>query len=249
MLEDEEILQQAKNVLNTFNLELSHSLSACSNKPQYLQLDKNGLAIVCPALPEIRKPLRVDFVHGALGRRSAQAGREMLQRAFGLHRGKRPKIMDCTGGLGRDAFLLAAAGCVVEVYEKNQVIAALLSDGLQRAAENAATGEIVQRISLHVADSLPVLQDMESRQEKIDAVYLDPMFPVSRKNALVKKEAQVLQLLAGDDDSGEQLFTLAKACARRVVVKRPAIADFLSLATPDYSLKGKAVRFDVYLQP
>jgi 16S rRNA (guanine1516-N2)-methyltransferase len=71
------------------------------------------------------------------------------------------------------------------------------------------------------------------------------MFPPRRKSAKVKKELQLLQLLAHGEDCG--LLEAALAAARKVVVKRPVKAAPLSALAPDYSLAGKTVRFDVYL--
>ena len=45
-----------------------------------------------------------------------------------------PFAIDATAGFGEDALLLAAAGFTVEMYEKDRIIAALLEDGLRRAA-------------------------------------------------------------------------------------------------------------------
>ena len=45
------------------------------------------------------------------------------------------RVIDATAGLGEDSFLLAAAGYEVELYERDPIIAALLADSLERAAE------------------------------------------------------------------------------------------------------------------
>jgi 16S rRNA (guanine1516-N2)-methyltransferase len=74
------------------------------------------------------------------------------------------------------------------------------------------------------------------------------MFPERRKSALVKKELQLLQLLAQPDSAPERLLAAALEVARqRVVVKRPLKAPCLTALSPSHSLSGKTVRFDVYL--
>ncbi|MCI5159558.1 MAG: hypothetical protein D3906_14235, partial [Candidatus Electrothrix sp. AUS1_2] len=76
----------------------------------------------------------------------------------------------------------------------------------------------------------------------------NPQFPERRKSALVKKELQILQLLAEQDAAPERLLAAAlKVAGRRVVVKRPLKAPCLTALLPSHSLFGKTVRFDVYL--
>jgi 16S rRNA (guanine1516-N2)-methyltransferase len=55
-------------------------------------------------------------------------------------------------------------------------------------------------------------------------------------------------LLGTCEHHAESLFQLALTCTKqRVVVKRPRLAAFLSGRPPDFSIKGKHSRFDVYL--
>jgi 16S rRNA (guanine1516-N2)-methyltransferase len=80
-----------------------------------------------------------------------------------------------------------------------------------------------------------------------DVVYLDPMFPVSGKSALVKKEMRLFHSLVGLDEDSDALLDLALQRARhRVVVKRPPKAPYLAERKPQLSVAGKAVRFDIY---
>ena len=57
-------------------------------------------------------------------------------------------------GLARDALLLAAAGFDVQLYEADPVIAALLADGLERAAADAQMAPFVARMHLTQGDSV-----------------------------------------------------------------------------------------------
>jgi 16S rRNA (guanine1516-N2)-methyltransferase len=58
----------------------------------------------------------------------------------------------------------------------------------------------------------------------------------------------LLQGLLGKDQAADELFHLAITCARkRVVVKRPRLAAYISKQTPAFSYTGKSSRFDVYL--
>ncbi|RWX52530.1 16S rRNA (guanine1516-N2)-methyltransferase [Candidatus Electrothrix marina] len=227
-----------------------------------LRVSVNGLELVKPDDPKLSGAVRVDFTAGHAAYRRKQQKKELLVRAVSGKGGKGGaslNVIDATGGLGRDSFLLAAAGHRVHIFERQPVIAALLADGLARAAAHPETAEISRRIRLTVGDAVPALEVMQETGagekgedceggEGVDVVYLDPMFPERRKSALVKKELQLLQLLAHLDSSPEKLLESAlEAATRRVVVKRPMKAPFLTDLSPSHSLSGKTVRFDVYL--
>ena len=191
-------------------------------------------------------PIVVDFTGNATAHR-LRSGGELIVKAVRGRSKEALHVIDATAGLGRDSFILAAHGFRVTAFEREPVISALLADGLQRAlvAEDITIREIAQRISLHAVDACEHLTGV---MDSIDVVYLDPMFPHSDKNALVKKDMRLFQqLFVTHDNEAEQLLTNARNTARlRVVVKRPAKARPLAAAEPAYTIAGKAVRFDVY---
>lgn len=187
--------------------------------------------------------LRVDF--GTTTDRRHHPGRELLVQAAKVRIETEPLLVDATAGLGRDGFLLAAAGFRVVMIESNPVVAALLADGLEHARLRAELASTVGRIRLVVADAVDHLPNLEDHPH---VIYLDPMFPPRTKSALVKQELRLLQLL--DRHSTDPALLLQTALAvqpRKVVVKRPLKGPALSAWPPDYSLKGKAIRFDVYV--
>jgi 16S rRNA (guanine1516-N2)-methyltransferase len=209
--------------------------------PERLELRRTG--------PQASGPLFVDFVGGAVGfRRQRQEGsRQPLARAAGLKPGHRPDVLDATAGLGRDAFVLATLGCRVRLIERSPVIAALLADGLERAATEPATAGIAARIELVTGDSLQLLKELTARQRP-EVVYLDPMYPHRTKSALVKKEMRLLREVAGDDQDAPLLLATALNCAgKRVVVKRPRLAPAITGPAPHGVITGKNSRYDVYL--
>ncbi|WP_339136820.1 MAG: class I SAM-dependent methyltransferase [Candidatus Electrothrix sp. GW3-4] len=215
-----------------------------------LRLSSEGLELVKPDDPKLRGAVRVDFTAGQAAFRRKQQKKELLVRAVGGKGGASLNIIDATGGLGRDSFLLAAAGHQVRIFEQQPVVAALLADGLERAAAHPETAEIRARIRLTAGDAVQVLGNIRENGEGqgIDVVYLDPMFPERRKSALVKKELQLLQLLAQADAAPERLLNAAlKVAGQRVVVKRPLKAPCLTDLSPSHVLTGKTIRFDVYL--
>lgn len=184
-------------------------------------------------------PVCVDFVEQ---HRLRRPGKELLLKAIGGRR-TNLQIFDATAGLGRDSFLLASYGASVTLCERQPVVAALLGDGLRRGLVAAPeVASVVSRLTLQEGSALALLDAAQA-----DVVYLDPMFPESRKSALVKKEMRLFHALVGQDDDADALLAQALARARhRVVVKRPPHAPPLGGPAPQFAVSGKAVRFDIY---
>ena len=194
-------------------------------------------------------PVIVDFVGGKLRHRRQFGGGkgQNIAKAVGLNKGVTPRVLDATGGLGRDAFVLATLGCQVTLLERSPIIGALLEDGLKRAALSMDVADIISRMRLIQGDALSIMTTMLHEQKPCDVVYLDPMFPQRDKSALVKKEMQLFHSLIGDDRDADALLPPALALAtHRVVIKRPKKAPFLADASPTYSLEGKVCRYDVH---
>ncbi|KEQ19526.1 class I SAM-dependent methyltransferase [Endozoicomonas numazuensis] len=195
------------------------------------------------------KPISVDFVGGKAGHRRKYGGGkgQDIAKAVGLNKGAKPRVLDATGGLGRDAFVLASLGCQVTVIERSPVIAALLEDGIRRAMEDPEISEIATRMQLIKNDSRRAMESELASGEQFDVVYLDPMFPHKEKSAEVKKEMKVFQdLLSGDPDADELLAPALQLARFRVVVKRPRLSPELGNVAPTYKLEGKACRYDIH---
>jgi 16S rRNA (guanine1516-N2)-methyltransferase len=192
-------------------------------------------------------PVYADFVRGDFGYRRARGGQEALARAAGLRAGRKPSVLDATAGLGQDAFVLASLGCRVMMVERSPIIAALLADGLERAAAHPDTRQAASRLTLVVADAKAFMASL-SEDERPQVVYLDPMYPSGKRSVLKGKEMRLFRLLVGDDLDAPALLAAARACAQeRVVVKRPAKAPPLGGMEPHASLRGKTTRFDLYV--
>lgn len=197
--------------------------------------------------------LSVDFTAGAVDWRRKHGGgkNQLIAKAVGIKQKLRPSILDLTGGLGKDAFVLASLGCQVTLLERNPQVHEALVDGITRAREYARRGDhelmaILDRLTLHLTDSFLYLRDNGSVIHQV--VYLDPMFPERKKTAAVKKDMVMLQAIVGTDDDSDQLLREAlKAGAHRVVVKRPKLAPPLAQLLPALVYRGSSSRFDVYL--
>jgi len=191
---------------------------------------------------------------------TSAAGRRLdmpLLKAVGIKKGEphRPYVVDCTAGLGEDAWLLASHSCTITAIERQPVIAALLQDAIHNAAQSLP--QIAERITLHAGSAVDWLTQAASPKPQApipaptpDAIVLDPMFPLGRK-AKERKPMRVLRKLAGDDDDAPALLDAAlQTGVHRICVKRPLYAPVIEhpqRSKPDVVYKGKAVRFDVYI--
>ena len=55
------------------------------------------------------------------------------------------------------------------------------------------------------------------------------------------------QIIGADNDSDQLLQISQQLAKKRVVVKRPIKAPFLDNTAPDFSMKMKKHRFDIYI--
>ena len=207
-----------------------------------LRRDDEGLALVGDGMV-----LRADFARLLPRLRADRLGRELLVRAARVRGVEAPTAVDATAGLGEDSLLLAAAGFTVTMFEKDQVIAALLRDALERAANDSRLAGVAAHMTLVEGDSVSGLCDLGFSP---DVVFLDPMFPERTKSAAVKKKFQLLHHLERPcDNEGELLDAALAARPRKVVIKRPPKGPWLAGVKPSHSIAGKAVRYDVIVPP
>lgn len=174
-------------------------------------------------------------------RRVRQGRRLALARACDARPGLR--VHDALAGWGTDGLVLAALGCRVHLSEKNAEVYRILDSRLR--AESP-------RLSRVRSDSISwEHEDARDRWRlggHFDVVYLDPMFGEHPKTALPARQMQVLAKLAGEMSPGVIVELIEKArrvASSRVVVKRRARAT--AIGRPDWQIRARSVRFDVYL--
>lgn len=189
----------------------------------------------------------IDFVGGAVGHRLRFGGGrgQALPRAAGFSRGRTPRVVDATAGLGRDAFLLASLGAEVVLIERAPAVAGLLAAALERArAAGPPYAEIIGRMRLVEGDARDLLAGLAP-----EVVLVDPMHPARGNSALVKKEMRLLRGLVGDDADAAELVQAALASAsNRVVLKWPLqAAPLAGIRPPSHTIAGRSTRYDVFL--
>jgi 16S rRNA (guanine1516-N2)-methyltransferase len=270
---DAHLQRRASTIAQQLGAQLDgeHSLKALYDRNNtdmqfVLQFDEQGLALQQLG-KKVPGPIRADFYGGSVAHRRKFGGGsgQMIAKAVGVKISRPLSVLDCTAGLGKDAFVLASLGCRMTLLERTPTVAALLDDGLARGrgCDDGPTREICQRMQLIKQDSQAYLQALVSAQgggtvqgeagsvgelSSIDVVYLDPMFPERTKSAQIKKDMLAFHSVVGADTDADALLPLACQAAKyRVVVKRPRKAPFLNNAEPSYQLEGKTSRYDIYV--
>lgn len=243
----EAVKDAATSIADRLDLDVIHNAVDC-NRNYALLLDTSGLSLVQPSDKKMVK-LYVDFCEGALAwrRRHGGGNGQAIAKAVGLKSRKELNVLDATAGTGSDSFVLACLGCEVSMIERHPIVAALLSDALDRARLHSETQPIANQMSLICDSSLEWMRS-HCPDKKYDVVYLDPMFPHSGKSAQVKKSMQFFRDIVGKDEDADDLLEPALDLATyRVVVKRPKKSPFLANKPPTLSHEGKANRFDIYV--
>lgn len=240
--EKEEYYKEAESIASHLGVAFYREKSEAPEGRLELIMDSLGLA-----LSDGDMVLRADLTKMLPRLKKSNLQNEMLVKAARLKGENRGlNIIDATAGFGEDSLLLAAAGNYVTLYEYDSVIAALLRDGLKRAAKHPELMNIVARMSLIEGDSIEAMNNI-SEENRPDVILLDPMFPERQKSASVKKKFQLLQQIESPcAEEGMLLDAAIAAKPRKIVIKRPVKGPYLDGKKPNYSYTGKAIRYDCF---
>jgi 16S rRNA (guanine1516-N2)-methyltransferase len=236
-----ELKSVAMALATQLNLPMADPTIPCD---YWLVLTPDYLGLTTPN--QKSPPFYIDFLSpkSIYRQKNLSIRNENLARALGLKNHKPNKIIDTTAGLGRDGFIIASLGIPVDLIERSPIIYALLADAIKRAQHHPTMATVANRMNLIQGNAITLLPSLSPAE----VIYLDPMFPTRAKSALVKKEMQIFHEIIGADPDADALFKVALTCAsRRVVVKRPKLANYLAELPPHYSVKGSSSRFDIYL--
>ncbi|WP_444996707.1 class I SAM-dependent methyltransferase [Aliikangiella sp. IMCC44359] len=243
-------LKNTQLLAHQLGCEVVDSLALLKAEEAYFQYLDNDLSLSL-LLDDKLSDLKFDLVDGEIGFRACRVSKsnEVVAKAIGCKPHYRPKVLDATAGMGRDALVMAMLGCQVLMHERNRAVYLLLNNALQRLAQNTNFNSIAERLKLANNNSLTTISHITNQAENIDVIYLDPMFPERKKSALVKKEMRIFKLLVGEDpDANELLEEALQANVKRVVVKRPKGAPVLAEKNPSHEITAKKFRYDVYLK-
>lgn len=211
-----------------------------------LFVSTDGLSLA--TVNDSQSRVRIDFSTGKNAHRRKFGGgvNQTLARATGLNKNKHLHIIDATGGLARDAFVLASLGAEIQILEQSPILCLLIESALQAGSLDPSITHITQRMTVHHCNSVEALYEPQ-HFKAADVIYMDPMYPSRQKNAAVKKDMQLLHLMIGADHSAEKLLDAAlKSAIKRVVVKRPIKAPPLSTHRLAGDVSSKNTRYDIY---
>jgi 16S rRNA (guanine1516-N2)-methyltransferase len=199
--------------------------------------DPNGPYFVLHERGQVIK-IRSDWkMRKAIGTRQ-----DLLAKSIGHKKNVPLQVLDLTAGLCRDSFHFVCLGHQVLALEGNKDIFRVMHESLQQLPED-------QRFSLKNIQASDFLNSQGAQE--FDIIFFDPMFPEKKKSAKPGKESQLLQVLGQKHDPvlESTILTQARRLARkRVVVKRSHLAPHIGNQKPSLILKGKAVRYDVYVR-
>ena len=146
-------------------------------------------------------------------------------------------ILDATCGWGKDTISFAQAGISVIAYEREIIPASFFYYALEKIFFS-----LKNKIEFH-------FECFSHHQiEKIDCVYIDPLF-FDQKKSLSKKSMELLYELT-DLNEYSQIITLAKGLYRlschTIITKTPRKAPAIFKDIMNHSRFNRTCRFDIY---
>ena len=191
-----------------------------------------------------KESLSFDFLKGRLFNRLKRIEHEsLIKKAIGKNKVKL-KIFDATAGSLIDTIIFLKLGHKVVACEQSKILIKLLNDAIQRAREEYGFFENLTLINEDSANVIELHQDS-------DIFYFDPMFNKTKRNL---KRSGVLQkishILNGEklEDTSKGIFKyMQKSNYKKIIVKRPINSQPLDEKI-NYQVKGKAIRFDIYIK-
>ena len=119
----------------------------------------------------------------------------------------------------------------------------LISDAVRRAKDQLG---FLENLILVNQNSI----DVYLEKENVDIVYLDPLFPQDKKQLKRSKSIYALRDILNlekiviNDDKLFMKFNELKP--KKIILKRPLKSEII-YNTPNYQVKGKSTRFDIYI--
>jgi len=152
--------------------------------------------------------------------------------------------LDTTAGFGKEALEIAKnKRChSVHLVEREKWLFYLLQEGVN-STKKLDTHKFINKFSIKNADSY---EHLSNTKIKYDLIYIDPMFAGVGKSK-AKRAIQALRDLAKEDETDALLDLAIKKAIKRVIVKRHKNSTYLEDIKPSYSVKGKVVRYDIYI--
>ena len=212
----------------------SLKLSPLAAKQPYLYISEN------PHIKFKDKKIISSFRSGSITNRIKNFQREsLLKKAIGYGGESSKKILDCTAGLGHDAFILALLGQNVTVVEKNKGLCILFELALESLPQTSYFQEAKERITIINDDSASFVDKLFN----YDVVYIDPMF----KDRGAAGRSGIMSLISDYlDDFTDVSDVLIRSKFNRMVIKRQKKFKQSGNISPSFILSGKSINFHVF---
>ena len=222
--------KRAKELSEKYNIPLINSESAKT----YISIDDQSI------LHSGTNKLENSFIEGKFSARISQyQGESLLKKAIGWQSTAQKHILDTTGGLGHDAFILALLGQRVTVLEKNTGLCILIEEALNNLPNLPYFNDARNNISVINNDSRAFL----SSAENFDVIYVDPMFNSKKKLKRTKQMEFLDNYLEEHDDPSVEFY---ESDFKRLVIKKELRAEPSIKNSSAISFKGSSIRYDVY---
>ena len=191
-----------------------------------------------------KESLSFDFLKGRLFNRLKRIEHEsLIKKAIGKNKVKL-KIFDATAGSLIDSIIFLKLGHRVVACEQSKILYRLLDDAILRAKNEY---NFFENLSFINSDSAKIV---DSHLDS-DIFYFDPMFKDIKQNikrsGTLQKIGNVLSLERLEDTSQQIFNQMLKKKYKKIIVKRPIKSNPL-YEKINYQVKGKAIRYDIYIK-
>ena len=191
-----------------------------------------------------KESLSFDFLKGRLFNRLKRIEHEsLIKKAIGKNKAQL-KIFDATAGSLIDTIIFLKLGHKVVACEQSKILYRLLNDAILRAKKEY---NFFENLSFINSDSAVIIDSYLDS----DIFYFDPMFEEVKQNTkrsgTLQKIGNVLSFEKLEDTSAQIFDHLLKKKYKKVIVKRPIKSNPL-YEKINYQVKGKAIRYDVYVK-
>ena len=191
-----------------------------------------------------KESLSFDFLKGRLFNRLKRIEHEsLIKKAIGKNKAQL-KIFDATAGSLIDTIIFLKLGHKVVACEQSKILYRLLDDAILRAKKEY---DFFDNLSFINSDSAVIIDSYLDS----DIFYFDPMFEEVKQNikrsGTLQKIGNVLSFEKLEDTSAQIFDHMLKKKYKKVIVKRPIKSNPL-YEKINYQVKGKAIRYDVYVK-
>ena len=191
-----------------------------------------------------KESLSFDFLKGRLFNRLKRIEHEsLIKKAIGKNKAQL-KIFDATAGSLIDTIIFLKLGHKVVACEQSKILYRLLNDAILRAKKEY---DFFENLSFINSDSAVIIDSYLDS----DIFYFDPMFEEVKQNTkrsgTLQKIGNVLSFEKLEDTSTQIFDHMLKKKYKKVIVKRPIKSNPL-YGKINYQVKGKAIRYDVYVK-